>query len=77
MPFTDEESAAWLAAKRAGREQEFIVGVDTAADFETEIYDDDEIGEPVSSCLHCGCSVHRQNALFGEDVAICDICNGD
>ncbi|WP_142633850.1 hypothetical protein [Sphingomonas sp. IC081] len=77
MPFTDEERAAWLAAKRAGVEHEFDVEVDTAADFE---HHPDVSGDDFSLplvCLHCGCPFSFDEGSVGEEAAICDSCNGD
>ncbi len=77
MPFTEEQRAAWLAAKRAGMEQEFDVENDTVADFEGDWGVSWDAASIPLVCLHCGRSFPVGEGSVGEEAAICDVCNGD
>ena len=77
MPFTEEQRAALLAAKRAGLEHEFDAENDTAADFEVDWCTSEEAASVPLVCLRCGRSFSSGEGSVGEDAAICDICNGD
>lgn len=76
LPFTEEQRAAWLAAKRAGMEHEFDPGTHTAADFEDEWVGLDDDVSIALECLHCGCSFSSGEGSIGEEAVICDTCNG-
>lgn len=64
MPFTDKEREQYFAEKRkreAGHHHEMIRHRAQAA----------------AICIHCQNPFGYGEGYIGEDVAICDVCNGD
>lgn len=61
MAFTDEERRAWHEAKRRR---------ETAGESFTD-------GIPAAVCVHCGNAFAWSDGVVTDEVALCDICNGD
>jgi hypothetical protein len=61
MAFTDEEFEAWLDAKLA-REFRPTPGLRD---------------RPVATCTHCQRPFSITEGMIADQVAICDVCNGD
>jgi hypothetical protein len=61
MPFTDDEFRDWHRAKQE-REFKPIAVLKS---------------EPVATCVHCHLPFGINEGVVTEEVALCDICNGD
>lgn len=61
MPFSDEERRAWHQEKQR---REF------RPPFEWK-------EEPVAVCVRCHNSFGINEGIIADDVALCDLCNGD
>ena len=61
MPFTDDEKRRWHEAKRMGEH-----GSERAYR-----------SEPVAICLHCQNPFGINDGVITDEVALCDVCNGD
>lgn len=76
MDFTEEEKRKWHAARKAGRDPEYL----DEDDGDDEIIigsDSGDEGEDVflfSSCAHCGASL---GGPVVSEFALCDACDGD
>lgn len=61
MPFTDDERRRWHEQKRAREHRR------------TPVYQ----SELIAICVHCQRSFGINEGMVTEEVALCDICNGD
>ena len=61
MPFTDNEKRRWHEAKRKGER-----GPEPAYR-----------SQPVAICLHCQNPLGINDGVITDEVALCDVCNGD
>jgi hypothetical protein len=61
MPFTEDEKRRWHEAKRAREHRPERV----------------LRSEPVAICIHCQNPFGINEGVFTDEVALCDVCNGD
>lgn len=74
MDWTDEERAAWLAARRRGDSGEDAFDTYDNDDHDEAEGDDDDVTPLRDECLNCGAPVTSANGSVTAEGSICDRC---